>query len=155
MRAADVAGAPKLAAPRAGGADPAAFPDRIPGKAPITGNSVTLCSQGNRLLVSAELPLPAGSRAIQVATRSEARVADEVFVPPSGGAVVVEAGSATTYLVTDTGLKYPVVNTQALASLGYGGVARQSIAGSLLALVPTGPALDPVTVGRGPSGGTG
>lgn len=156
VRAADVAGAPKLAAPRAGGADPAAFPDRIPGKAPITGNSVTLCSQGNRLLVSAELPLPAGSRAIQVATRSEARVADEVFVPPSGGAVVVEAGSATTYLVTDTGLKYPVVTTQALASLGYGGVARQSIAGSLLALVPTGPALDPVTAGRpAPSGGTG
>jgi type VII secretion protein EccB len=156
VRAADVAGAPKLAAPRAGGADPAAFPDRIPGKAPITGNSVTLCAQGSRLLVSAEFPLPAGSRAIQVTTRSEARVADEVFVPPSGGAVVVETGSATTYLVTDTGRKYPVVNTQALASLGYGGVARQSIAGSLLALVPMGPALDPATAGRpAPSGGTG
>jgi hypothetical protein len=108
------------------------------------------------LLVSAEFPLPAGSRAIQVTTRSEARVADEVFVPPSGGAVVVETGSATTYLVTDTGRKYPVVNTQALASLGYGGVARQSIAGSLLALVPMGPALDPATAGRpAPSGGTG
>jgi type VII secretion protein EccB len=156
VRSADVAAAPKVAAARAGGADPAAFPDRIPGKAPITGNSVTLCAQGNRLLVSAEFPLPGGARAIQVATRSEAREADEVYAPPSGGAVVVETGSATTYLVTDSGRKYPVVSTQALAALGYGGVDRQPVAGSLLALVPTGPALDPATAGRpAPSGGTG
>jgi hypothetical protein len=79
-----------------------------------------------------------------------------VYVPPSGGAVVVESGSVTTYLVTDTGRKYPVVNAQALASLGYGGAARPPVAGSLLALVPTGPALDPATAGRpAPSGGTG
>ncbi|WP_410672643.1 type VII secretion protein EccB [Amycolatopsis sp. cmx-4-68] len=156
VRAADVAAAPKVAASRTGGADPAAYPDRIPGKAPITGNSVVLCVQGNRLLVSAEFPLSPGAKAIQVATRTEARVADEVFVPPSGGAVVVESGSATTYLVTDTGRKYPVVNAQALASLGYGGVADPPVAGSLLALVPTGPALDPATAGQpAPSGGTG
>ncbi|MEV4054444.1 type VII secretion protein EccB [Amycolatopsis sp. NPDC049688] len=156
VRAADVAAVPKVAAPRAGGADPAAFPDRIPGKAPITGNSVALCVQGSRLLVSAEFPLPAGAKAIQVATRTEARVADEVYVPPSGGAVVVEAGSVTAYLVTDTGRKYPVVNAQSLASLGYGSVAKPPIAGSLLALVPTGPALDPAAAGRpAPSGGTG
>ena len=117
---------------------------------------MALCVQGNRLLVSAEFPLPVGARAIQVATRTEARVADEVWVPPSGGAVVVESGSVTTYLVTDTGRKYPVVNAQALASLGYGGAARPPIAGSLLALVPTGPALDPATAGQpAPSGGTG
>jgi hypothetical protein len=83
-------------------------------------------------------------------------VADEVWVPPSGGAVVVESGSATTYLVTDTGRKYPVVNAQALASLGYGSVAKSPVNGSLLALVPMGPALDPATAGRpAPSGGTG
>ena len=77
------------------------------------------------------------------------------FCPSSSGATS-EAGSVSTYLVTDTGRKYPVVNAQALASLGYGGVAKPPIAGSLLALVPTGPALDPATAGQpAPSGGTG
>ena len=149
VRAADVAAVSKVAG--AGG-----YPDRIPGKASITGNAVTLCAQDGRILISAGLPLPSGAPAITVSTRTDARVADEVFVPPSGGAVVTETGSGTTYLVTDLGIKYPVVNAQALAALGYGSVARQPVAGGLLALVPTGPALDPATAGQPvTSGGTG
>jgi type VII secretion protein EccB len=155
-RAADVASVAKVAEPRAGGADPAAYPDRIPGKAPIAGNSVTLCAQGGRIFVSADLPLPAGGRALPVTSRGDARVADQVFVPPSGGAVVTDAGSGTTYLVTDMGRKYPVASAPALASLGYGSVAGQPLPSGLLALVPTGPALDPAAAGQpAPSGGTG
>ncbi|WIX78575.1 type VII secretion protein EccB [Amycolatopsis carbonis] len=156
VRAADVAAVPKVAASRAGGADPAAYPDRIPGKAAITGSSVTLCAQGGRIFVSADVPVPPGGRALPVTTRRDARVADEVFVPPSGGAVASDTGSGTTYLVTDLGRKYPVTTAPALASLGYGSVARQALASGLLALVPTGPALDPATAGQPvPSGGTG
>lgn len=150
VRAADVAAVAKVRA------DPVGYPDRIPGKATITGNAVTLCAQDGRILISGELPLPGGAKPITVSTRTDARVADEVFVPPSGGAVVTETGSGTTYLVTDLGTKYPVANAQALAALGYGSVARQPVTGGLLALVPTGPALDPATAGQPvPSGGTG
>ncbi|MDT8914348.1 type VII secretion protein EccB [Amycolatopsis sp. PS_44_ISF1] len=154
VRAADVASVAKVAEPRT--ADPAAYPDRIPGKAPITGNSVTLCAQGGRIFVSADFPLPSGGRAITAAGRGDARVADQVFVPPSGGAVVTDAGSGTTYLVTDMGRKYPVASAPALASLGYGSVAGSPLPSGLLALVPTGPALDPAAAGQPvPSGGTG
>ncbi|MEC3978324.1 type VII secretion protein EccB [Amycolatopsis sp. H20-H5] len=161
VRAADVAAVPKLVRPRpGGGADPADYPDRIPAKAPVTGNAVTLCALGTgasaRILVSAQVPLPDGGKTIPVRTRADARVADEVFVPPSGGAVVTESGSGTVYLVTDMGMKYPVVNAMALASLGYGSVARQPVSGGLLALVPTGPALDPAAAAQlAPSAGTG
>jgi type VII secretion protein EccB len=157
VRAADVAAVAKVGAQRAGGADPADYPDRIPRKASVTGQSVTLCVQGARILVSAQVPLPEGAKAIPVTARTDALVADEVFVPPSGGAVVTEAGSGTVYVVTDTGLKYPVSSTEALASLGYGSAARQPVPGGLLALVPRGPALDPAVAGRTVSvtGGTG
>ncbi|RJQ88135.1 type VII secretion protein EccB [Amycolatopsis panacis] len=152
VRAADVASVKKVAEPRTGGAAPAAYPDRIPGKAPITGSSVTMCAQGGRILVSADLPLPPGGRALPVTVRTDARVADVVYVPPSGGAVATDAGSGTTYLITDTGRKYPVANAPALASLGYGSGAGQVIAGGLLALVPAGPALDPAAAGQAVGG---
>ncbi|MFD9891873.1 type VII secretion protein EccB [Amycolatopsis sp. NPDC059027] len=156
MKAADVAAVRKAGEPRAGGADPAGYPDRIPGKAAISGTSVTLCAQDGRVLVSGDVPLPHGARAIAVPARADARVADQVFVPPSGGAVVTEAGSGTVYVVTDMGQKYPVADAKALASLGYGSVARQPVSSGLLALMPTGPALDPAAAGQAvPSGGTG
>lgn len=158
VRAADVAAVPKVASTRTGGADPAEYPDRIPRKAPVTGQSVTLCAQGSRIVISAQVPLPQGAKAIPVTARTDALVADAVFVPPSGGAVVAESGSGTVYVVTDTGLKYPVASTEALASLGYGQAERQPVPNGLLALVPRGPALDPAQAGRAVSaavGGTG
>ncbi|MFI5609772.1 type VII secretion protein EccB [Amycolatopsis sp. NPDC051903] len=156
VRAADVASVRKVTPSRSGGADPAAYPDRIPGKAPVTGSSVTLCAQGGEVLVSAAVPVPPGGRALPVTSHRDARVADEVYVPPSGGALVSDSGSGTTYLVTDAGRKYPVATAPALASLGYGSVAGQALPSGLLALVPTGPALDPATAGQpAPSGGTG
>lgn len=157
VRAADVAAVPKVGSPRAGGADPADYPDRIPRKAPVTGQSVTLCAQGSRIVISAQVPLPQGAKAIPVTARTDALVADAVFVPPSGGAVVTESGSGTVYIVTDTGLKYPVASAEALASLGYGQAERQPVPNGLLALVPRGPALDPALAGRTVSavGGTG
>ncbi|WP_239154069.1 type VII secretion protein EccB [Amycolatopsis sp. FDAARGOS 1241] len=156
VRAADVASVRKVAPSRAGGADLAAYPDRVPGKAPATGSSVTLCAQGGEVFVCAAVPVPPGGCALPVTSHRDARVADEVYVPPSGGALVCDTGSGTTYLVTDLGRNYPIATAPALASLGYGSVARQALASGLLALVPTGPALDPATAGQPvPSGGTG
>jgi type VII secretion protein EccB len=139
-------------APGPGGVDPAGYPPRIPGAVRVSGDSVTVCTEGNGattagIFVSGEVPLPAGARTVLVAGKADPRVADEVYVPPSSGAVVAGTGG-TVYLVTDTGMKYPVVNAQALAALGYGAVSKLPVSNSLLALVPTGPALDPAAAGR-------
>lgn len=171
VTAADLAGVTRMdaAAPGAGGADAAGYPPWIPGAVRVTGDSVTVCAEGNGtvtagIFVSGQVPLPAGSRTVQVAARPDPRIADEVYVPPSSGAVVLgQAGpgavglAGTIYLLTDTGMKYPVVNAQALAALGYGAVPKPPVSEDLLALVPTGPALDPAAAGRitGPAGGTG
>jgi hypothetical protein len=77
--------------------------------------------------------------------------ADLVYVPRGKGALVVAAasptapaGSGTVSIVTDTGRRYPVASREVLPRLGYGGVRPDSISGQLVALLPQGPALDPV-----------
>jgi hypothetical protein len=40
-------------------------------------------------------------------------------------------------------MKYPVPSADALKALGYGAATAQPVAGTLLALLPTGPSLDP------------
>jgi hypothetical protein len=163
--AADVADVGRVAEPgqSAGGTNPADYPERIPSAVTVTGGTVTVCAEGTgvdmaRIVVSGQVPLPSGGKTIPVVSRADARVADDVYVPPSGGAVVTErSGAGKVYLVTDMGMKYPVVSAQALASLGYGSTSRQLVSSGLLALVPTGPALDPATAVQFavPAGGAG
>jgi type VII secretion protein EccB len=60
---------------------------------------------------------------------------------PGPGATV--AGT-TTYLITDQGIKFPVTDSaDVLGSLGYGGVTPVPVSAALLALLPSGPMLDP------------
>ncbi|MFD8500108.1 type VII secretion protein EccB [Amycolatopsis sp. NPDC059657] len=145
VKAAEVAKTGRVTAENAGG-----YPGRIPALLTVTGGVVTVCAEGDgagpaRIVLSGA---PPGGRAI-AAPKTDARAADEVFVPPSGGAVVTELmGSGTVYLVTDTGLKYPVASAQALAALGYGAVRKQAVSSGLLGLVPTGPALDPAAAAQ-------
>jgi len=160
VAAADVAGARRVSEP---GTNPADYPERIPSAVTVTGTTVTVCAEGtgagvSRIMISGQVPLPSGAKTIPAVGRADTRVADDVYVPPSGGAVVTElSGAGTVYLVTDMGMKYPVVNAQALASLGYGTASRQLVSSGLLALVPTGPALDPAAAVRFavPAGGAG
>ncbi|GAA5185090.1 type VII secretion protein EccB [Rugosimonospora acidiphila] len=79
-------------------------------------------------------------------------VADRVALPGGRGALaatLLPTGSAATgnvYVVTDQGLKYPLppANTATVqSSLGFAGVHPVPIPSSILALIPTGPALDP------------
>ncbi len=78
--------------------------------------------------------------------------ADRVVLPGGRGALVSTltpaGGSAagSVYLVTDQGIKYPLPRADVAkvqASLGYSNVAPIAVPGSILALVPTGAALDP------------
>ncbi|MEZ0095366.1 type VII secretion protein EccB [Streptacidiphilus sp. EB129] len=80
-------------------------------------------------------------------------VADHVQVPPGGGleAVALAApgvSSGTLYLVTDLGLKYPLASANVAKTLGYGAVDPVPVPTTLLALLPTGPVLDPATAGE-------
>jgi hypothetical protein len=48
---------------------------------------------------------------------------------------------STTYLVTDTGVKYRVTNSDSAAALGYDPAKAESLPTSLLDMLPTGPDL--------------
>ena len=88
--------------------------------------------------VTGALPLPPGGRAVPVP--GDVRMADAVYVPPTRGALVHDGSSV--YLVTDQGVRYPVGGPDAAKALGYGGVRAAAAPSALLALFPTGPALD-------------
>lgn len=87
----------------------------------------------------------------------DCRVAQRVAVPPAGGALVralPAAGTAgnTLYLVTEPGVKYPVPAGDAVERLGYRDVTPVALPAGLLALLPTGPALDPAFAAHGSTG---
>jgi type VII secretion protein EccB len=81
------------------------------------------------------LPLPDGVSAVGA-----------VYVPPGRGAVVTAVSgsqsTATRYLITDQGIRYPVPDESVLRTLGLGGTAKP-VPSALVALLPLGPALDP------------
>ncbi|GIG88457.1 type VII secretion protein EccB [Plantactinospora endophytica] len=80
------------------------------------------------------------------------RPADRVALPGGHAALVRAANpiganaAGNVYLVTDQGLKFPLSRPnleKVQTSLGYGGVRPVQVPASILALVPTGVALDP------------
>lgn len=91
----------------------------------------------------------------------EAALADRVLLAGGHGALaaaLMPAGSTATgivYVVTDQGVKYPLPAgsvSAVQANLGYAGVVPVTVPASVLALIPTGPALDPAaaTIFTGP-----
>jgi hypothetical protein len=74
-------------------------------------------------------------------------VANRITVMPGSGALVrPEAAPGVAgdseFLVTGLGVKFPVPSAAAVAALGYQASTAQSLPATLLALLPTGPALD-------------
>lgn len=79
---------------------------------------------------------------------------DRPFTVPAGRGALVRTGSAW-YLVTDTGMKFPLVRGaggDALTAMGYARIAPLEVPESKLNLIPTGPALDPA-IAREPLAG--
>jgi type VII secretion protein EccB len=74
---------------------------------------------------------------------------DAVIVRPGHGALVRALGAGgttvgdTTYLVGDTGAKYRIPTADALSALGYQESQIKALPSPLLAMLPTGPDLDP------------
>ncbi|MCX4745835.1 type VII secretion protein EccB [Kitasatospora sp. NBC_01287] len=79
--------------------------------------------------------------------------ADRIAVRP-GAAVLARAlsaagGGSSEYLVAENGVKYPLPSADAVKQLGYTGAPTQAVPQALLALLPSGPSLDPVALATG------
>lgn len=85
-------------------------------------------------------------------------LADRVHVPP-GTAIVVEAMPSaqapvgTLTVVTDLGRRYPLASPEVLKMLGYPSVTPVRLPAGLVARLPEGPSLDPVTARNQTLGG--
>lgn len=144
---AEVASAPQHPA----GADALGYPAQVPVPADVGVDATVICAAGDgdhaaSVATGGTLPLPPGARIMRTGASSGDVVASQVYVPPGSGALVAAqvapgAPATTTYLITDEGIKFRVVNGAARSSLGYGSVRPTPVSTTLLDLLPTGPAL--------------
>jgi hypothetical protein len=148
---AEYTAAPKavLALPTGETAPPATSPTLV-----TSASGTVLCAQvaagGAPAQVRVDVPAPdlAGSTATGSRAAEGTVLADRVVVPPNSGAVVEvlaspAAPSGALCIITDLGIRYPVPSPEVLAMLGYGGVTPVRVPAELVALLPSGPALDP------------
>jgi hypothetical protein len=144
--AAEVAAAPQHPA----GADASGYPAQIPPPADAGAGPAAVCaaSEGSRpaaVATGPALPLPPGARVMTTGAVPGGAVAAQVYVPPGSGALltaqVAPGAPAATYLVTDEGIRFRVVNGAARSSLGYGSDRPVAVPATLLNLLPAGPAL--------------
>ena len=92
--------------------------------------------------MTGEIPLTAGPGDLTAPV-------DWIAVPPGRGALVEALGAPTTpagplAVVSDLGRRFPLAGRDVLAPLGYANVRPVRLPAALLALLPTGRALDPV-----------
>ncbi|OZM78836.1 type VII secretion protein EccB [Pseudonocardia sp. MH-G8] len=91
--------------------------------------------------------------AVPAAPREAGTTADRVSFPTGGGVLARDQGAAAagTFLVTDTGIRYPIADEDSLKALGYSGVPVTVLPSALLDLLPTGPLLS-TTAARADAG---
>ena len=148
---ADVYGSlPRSPTPVAGGL-PTAVPTLLNGP----DQRVCVSYEGGAITIRAGPTVPAGSVVPGEPAVPGGVRADLVRVPRGKGAVVVSAasptapaGSGTVSIVTDDGRRYPLASRDLLTRLGYGKVEPAVLPGQMVALLPQGPALDPVRARR-------
>lgn len=108
--------------------------------------------QDARLVAAAPPPASALPVTGRHGVTGDSRVASRIAVAPGSGALVrplLASGAAGVayYLVTDIGVKFPLASTTVAETLGYNTSVASLVPSSMLALLPTGPALDPTALG--------
>ncbi|GII26346.1 type VII secretion protein EccB [Planosporangium mesophilum] len=103
----------------------------------------------DRVVVDAKLSDLINASVTPARTTSGAVLADRVVVPPGRGALVESAASpgatnGALSIVTDRGIRYPLSSRDLVAKLGYGDITPVPMPAELVALLPSGPVLDPV-----------
>jgi hypothetical protein len=156
---ADAVGPADLAAYAAVGGDdfPAGLPDRTPqvvepgpGQGVCMQATVAPTSVATSVVLVDASGLAGRPPAPQPGVAASCTPADRVEIAP-GTAVLARAlsgagGGGTDYLVTDLGVKYPIAGAAAVKQLGYPASAAVAVPEGLLAMLPTGPSLDPADV---------
>jgi hypothetical protein len=134
---------------------PAAPPhpaELLPGQVPCARHD-TAAGDPDTSLVAAYPPPTSAVPAVGVpGVAADSRIAGRIGVAPGWGCLARPllpsgAGGASYYLVTDLGVKYPVPTRELAATLGYDASGAALVPASMLALLPTGPALDPAALG--------
>jgi type VII secretion protein EccB len=131
---------------------PGDLPDKPPAVAPTVPGQVWCtrrAGSNGQVQVIAE-PLPPGTREVPrgIGISSTAQTAAAAAMAPSVGGLVrlgrpEQANGASYFLVTDAGIKYPLADAAVAGTLGYPLERATTLPSALLALLPTGPVLDP------------
>ncbi|GGS95710.1 type VII secretion protein EccB [Streptomyces griseoviridis] len=139
---------------------PEALPATAPRAVPVAAGGQRVCARiapgrGDRPVTTTVVVADA-TGAAGAAPHAEPGVtaacvpADRISVRAGGGVLVRALSSAGTggalFLVTDTGVAYPVPSGAAAQRLGYDSSAAVGLPARLLALLPTGPSLDPAAL---------
>lgn len=135
--------------PTGDNAPPADIP--VQTRPPAMGGVCATFAAGNPLpdvVVAASVPPATGEVRTQVAAAALSQPVDYIAVPPGRGVVVESLASpgspaGSLAVVSDLGLRFAIPSLDVLAKLGYKDVAPQRFPASLVALVPSGRALDP------------
>jgi type VII secretion protein EccB len=122
--------------------------DATPGQVCMTLPVDTKAGDGIRI----DPTLPTGAVA---QTGSGNSLANFVHIARGKGVLVsaaasptAPAGTGTVSIVTDVGRSYPLANRGLVTKLGYGGVKPVQVPSELVAMLSTGPSLDPAQAGR-------
>lgn len=140
--------------------DPGALPATNPVLVNDDNGSVCVRTSGaggtGTVLVGASAPAAGDAVATPRTSQAGTVLADQVSVAPGHGVLVGAAASPgapaaedALSLVTDAGMRYPI-DRAVLGRLGYSGVPVVRMPASLVAMIPSGPALDP-TAARSPA----
>ncbi|MET8229756.1 type VII secretion protein EccB [Micromonospora sp. NPDC005298] len=144
------------------------LPETLPNLYPARAGQTTLCATyragtgGGPPITTLEVfdRAPAeltatdpGPVPVRQTARDAVRTAEAVLLPggkgvlaqaaPGAGTSGSGAAGSTVYLISPQGVRYPLASTETMAVLGYAGVTPLAVPGALLALIPTGPTLDP------------
>jgi type VII secretion protein EccB len=133
-------------------------PDLVGGLPPMPpqvvdpGADATACvnfspgDKGETQIVVGLLPAEVNDDAMPTAAHEAGTTADRVSIPAGSGVLAREqptpdAVSGAVYLITETGMKYPLATADVAGALGYSAADAVPMSGELLALVPSGPLL--------------
>jgi type VII secretion protein EccB len=150
-----LAGVPEAATAALGAGLPATPPQPLitaPGNPAVPCARIAFVGAGQQVdLVTAPSSAANGMPAVGGAgILADARNADAFAIAPGAGVFAASlTGGAVPgdahYLISDSGVKYPVASATALGYLGYRGSSPVQIPQTLLDLLPTGPALAPAS----------
>jgi type VII secretion protein EccB len=136
--------------PKGDHAPPRIVPEQV--RASERGGICATYQSGNpapQIGLAAAVPAAPGEVRVLRDPDERGDVADWVSVPPGRGVVVESLATAgapngSLAIVSDLGFRFAVPSAQVMQVLGYGGVTPQRMPASMVTLLPSGHALDPV-----------